>query len=122
MERYSPVLNVLGKKMKNNAPSRPPRLTEKLLKRPSEIVITDKSGSDGIYLCVNNFLGLHGKDRIKKTKLIPIARWVVNQYDVENRTTAISDREMVDLVKEHLPEQYKKAAEEGHLVYTHHEE
>ncbi len=33
MERYSPALTVLGKKMTNNAPSRPPLFTEKLLKR-----------------------------------------------------------------------------------------
>ena len=25
-------------------------------------------------------------------------------------------------IKEHLPEHYKKAEEEGHLVYIHHEE
>jgi isopropylmalate/homocitrate/citramalate synthase len=96
--------------------------TQKLLRRPPEIVITDKSGSDGVYLWINNFLGLEGKDRIKKTKLIPIMKWVTEQYDVENRTTAISDREMVDLVKEHLSEEYRKAEDEGRLVYIHHEE
>ncbi len=96
--------------------------TQELLRRPPEIVITDKSGSDGIYLWINNYLGLHGKDRIKKTKLIPIMKWVTEQYDVENRTTAISDREMVDLVREHLAEEYGRAEDGGRLVYVHHEE
>lgn len=96
--------------------------TNALLNRPPEIVVTDKSGSDGIYLWVNNFMDLHGRDRIKKTKMVKIMRWVTDQYDVEDRTTAISDREMVDLVKKHLPEAYRKADEEGRLVYTHHEE
>ena len=96
--------------------------TVKLLDRPPEVVVTDKSGTDGVHLWVNNYLGLHGDDRIKRTKLVRISRWVTDQYDVEGRTTAISDREMAALVKEHLPEQFAKAAKEGRLVYTHHEE
>ena len=96
--------------------------TAALLDRPAEMVVTDKSGADGVQLWVNNFLGLRGKDRIKKTKLLPIMEWVKDQYDVEDRTTAISDREMADLVKTHLPQQYDQAKKEGRLVYTHHEE
>ncbi|MHC5053569.1 MAG: beta/alpha barrel domain-containing protein [Planctomycetota bacterium] len=84
--------------------------TVKILDRPPEIVVTDKSGTDGVHLWVNNYLGLHGDDRIKRTKLVKISRWVADQYDVEGRTTAISDHEMAALVKEHLPEQYAKAA------------
>jgi len=96
--------------------------TMKLLNRPPEVVVTDKSGSDGVRLWVNNFLNLHGKDMIKKTKMVKIIKWVSDQYNIEGRTTAISDREMAALVKEHLPEEYRKAEEEGRLVYTHHEE
>jgi len=96
--------------------------TEKLLDRPPEIVLTDKSGADGVYLWVNNYLGLHGADRVRKTKMVKIMRWVADQYDVEHRTTAISDREVADLVRTHLPEQYQKADEEGRLRYVHHEE
>ena len=51
-----------------------------------------------------------------------IMRWVMDQYEVENRTTAISDREMAELVREHLPEQYEAAVKAGRLVYTHHED
>ena len=96
--------------------------TGKLLKRPPEVVITDKSGADGVYLWVNNFLGLDKANRIRKTKIVKIMRWVTDQYDVEDRTTAISDREMAELVKEHVPEDYAKAEKEGRLRYTHHEE
>ena len=43
-------------------------------------------------------------------------RWVTDQYDIENRTSAISDQEMVDLVKQHLPKEYAKAKEQGRLM------
>jgi len=91
--------------------------TKRLLKRAPSIVLTDKSGSDGVYLWVNNYLGLEGKDRIRKTKLVKIMVWVAEQYDKEKRTTAISDQEMADLVKKYLPEQYEKAKQEGRLAF-----
>ena len=89
--------------------------TTRLLKRPPAVVITDKSGSDGISLWVNNFLGRRGKDRIKKTRMVKIMRWVADQYDIEGRTTAISDQEMADLVNEYLPKQHEEAKREGRL-------
>jgi isopropylmalate/homocitrate/citramalate synthase len=82
--------------------------TGKLLNRKPTVVLTDKSGTDGIYLWVNNFLGLQGKEKIKKTKMIEIMRWVDNQYKEEARTTAISDKEMIDLIKKWLPAEYRK--------------
>jgi citrate (Re)-synthase len=97
--------------------------TEKLLDRPPEVIITDKSGADGVHLWVNEFLGLQGKDhRIKKTRMVKIIRWVGDQYEIHNRLTAISDKELVELVKKHLPEDYEKASTEGRLRYTHHDE
>ena len=77
--------------------------------------LTDKSGSDGVYLWVNNFLGLCDKDRLKKTKMAKIMRWVADQYDVKKRTTAISGQEMADLVRKYLPQEYKEARQEGRL-------
>ena len=91
--------------------------TSKLLRRRPRVVLTDKSGTDGVYLWVNAYLGLKGKERIKKTKLIDIMLWVNNQYKLETRTTAISDQEMVNLVKKHLPEEYRHAKREGHLAF-----
>ncbi|KPK76723.1 MAG: hypothetical protein AMJ79_05635 [Phycisphaerae bacterium SM23_30] len=90
--------------------------TAKLLNRPPQVTLTDKSGTDGAYLWINNFLGLSGKDRIKKTKLVKIMRWVQNQYEVKKRTTAISDQELIELVKKYLPEQYEQARRQGRLL------
>ena len=90
--------------------------TGKLLNRPPQVALTDKSGSDGVALWVNNYLGLKGSDRIKKTKIVKLMRWVIDQYDVENRTTAISDEEMVELVKKILPERYAEAERQGRLA------
>ena len=87
--------------------------TTTLLNRSASVMLTDKSGSDGVYLWVNNYLGLSGKDRVKKTKMVKIMRWVTDQYDVDKRTTAISDEELIVLVKEHMPRQYKQAVEDG---------
>jgi len=96
--------------------------TTKLLNRPPEVVLTDKSGADGVYLWVNSFLGHQGEDRIKKTRMVRIMRWVTDQYEKENRLTSISDKEMIEQVKRHLPEEYDKAQREGHIRYMHHEE
>jgi len=90
--------------------------TEKMLDRPTEVALTDKSGSDGAALWVNNYLGLKDKSRLKKTKLVKIMRWVTDQYDVENRTTSISNRELVDLVKKFLPEEYEEAKKQGRIA------
>ena len=89
--------------------------TTRHLKRPPQVALTDKSGSDGVYLWVNNYLGLSGEKRIRKTKLVKILRWVTDQYEVEHRTTAISDEEIIALVKEHLRDEYEKAKAEGRL-------
>jgi isopropylmalate/homocitrate/citramalate synthase len=77
--------------------------TDKLLNRPTQIGITDKSGADGVVLWVNNFLGLSGKEALGKIPLVKIMSWARDQYEVHGRTTAISDEEMEALVKEHLP-------------------
>jgi isopropylmalate/homocitrate/citramalate synthase len=81
--------------------------TTTLLNRPPVVAITDKAGSDGVHYWVNSFLGLEGDERIKKTKLVKIMRWVKDQYD-QGRTTAISPEEMEDLVRRYLPEHYER--------------
>ena len=85
--------------------------TRKFLGRPPQVSVTDKSGIDGVALWINQFLGLEGRDRVNKIKAVKVGRWVADQYDVEHRTTAISDQEMAEQVKLHLPELY--AAREG---------
>ena len=80
--------------------------TVKLLSRKPHIVLTDKSGTEGVHFWVNNYLGLSGKNMIKRTKLARIMKWVADQYNLHGRTTAISDEEMVALVEEHLGQDY----------------
>jgi len=81
--------------------------TGKFLGAPPRVSITDKSGADGVALWVNDFLGLKGKDRLTKFKIHRIGRWVTDQYDVHRRTTAISDREMEEQIRQHLPRHYQ---------------
>ncbi len=80
--------------------------TEALLGRGPNVAITDKSGADGVALWVNDFLGLQGDERLSKIKLHKICRWVADQYN-EGRTTVISDAEMIEQIRIHLPDQYE---------------
>ena len=45
-------------------------------------------------------------------------KYVAEQYEVEERTTAISDEELGKLVKEHMPKYYEEAKKEGRLMFT----
>jgi len=87
--------------------------TTKLLNRPPGIIINDKSGIDGVALWVNYFLGLRGREKISKIKMAKIGRWVVDQYEKHGRITSVSEEEMIDLLREHLPEHYERAREKG---------
>jgi isopropylmalate/homocitrate/citramalate synthase len=82
--------------------------TTKLLGRPPRVALTDKSGSDGVAHWVNEFFGLTGEDRINIIKCHKVARWVMDQYEVEKRLTAISDEELEQKVQELMPDQWAK--------------
>jgi isopropylmalate/homocitrate/citramalate synthase len=82
--------------------------TEKLLGRPPRVAITDKSGADGVVHWINEFFGLKDEDRINKIKVHKLARWVIDQYDVEGRLTAISDLELAAKAKEFYPDYWAK--------------
>ena len=82
--------------------------TELLLGRPPRVAITDKSGVDGIAHWVNEFFGLKGDDRISKFKVHKLARWVIDQYEIEGRLTAISDTELEAKTRQLLPEYWEK--------------
>ncbi|MGR3218233.1 MAG: 2-isopropylmalate synthase [Candidatus Anammoxibacter sp.] len=82
--------------------------TKKLLNRTPQICITDKSGADGVAYWVNQFLGLSGEDRLNKSKIVKIAKWVNEQYEVHGRITGISDEELAEQVKIHLHQSYEK--------------
>lgn len=80
--------------------------TTTLLNRPPRVAITDKSGTDGVALWVNDFLGLQGEERLTVMKVAKIQRWVMDQYEKEGRMSSITDQEMEEQVKIYLPEYY----------------
>ncbi len=83
--------------------------TGALLRRPPKVAITDKTGTDGIVVWVNEFLGTRGTpDAVGLTKVVKIQHWVMEQYNEHGRLTAISDQELADQVKQHLPKLYAK--------------
>jgi len=82
--------------------------TETLLGRPPRVAITDKSGTDGIVMWVNEFFGLKGDLRLNKMRCAAMARWVMDQYEVHGRLTAISDEELEAQVRQLMPDYWRK--------------
>lgn len=82
--------------------------TAKLLNRPPGVSVTDKSGAAGVSFWVNARLGLKGDRRLDKRHpgILKIVEWVDAQY-AALRTTAISDEEMLEQAKQHLPDHFK---------------
>ncbi|RLA88982.1 MAG: histone-lysine N-methyltransferase [Deltaproteobacteria bacterium] len=79
--------------------------TEKILKRPITITITDKTGRAGIAHWLNARLGLTGEQAIDKRHpgVIKISNRITEMYN-EGRVTSISNNEMETLARKHLPE------------------
>jgi isopropylmalate/homocitrate/citramalate synthase len=82
--------------------------TAALLNRPPRVAITDKSGADGVAHWVNEFFGLKGDLRVSKIKCAKLARWVIDQYEVEGRLTTISDEELEARTRELMPEHWSR--------------
>jgi isopropylmalate/homocitrate/citramalate synthase len=78
--------------------------TEKLLNRPPEIIINDKSGSAGIAQWINTHLRLTGEKRINKQdpSVSRINDWVQVQYN-KGRVTSMSNEEMKHVVRHFMP-------------------
>lgn len=81
--------------------------TEKILKRPLSIIITDKSGLAGVAHWVNTHLKLPADKRVDKRHpgVARIFKWVMDQYN-GGRVTSISHGEMERLARKHLPEYF----------------
>jgi len=47
-----------------------------------------------------------GRGQDQKTKMVKIMRWVTDQYNVHKRMTTISDEELEQQIREHLPDAY----------------
>jgi len=83
--------------------------TAKLLNRPVEIAITDKSGLAGVVLWVHNKIGRGAASLTKEHPGVrKIYEWIVKQYE-EDRTTSISDREMLEQVRLNLADWIKES-------------
>ncbi|MGM0508029.1 MAG: triose-phosphate isomerase [Fusobacteriota bacterium] len=80
--------------------------TTTILDRPLKVSITDKSGVAGITHWINANLNPKEKISKKHPKITKIYRWIDEQYD-NGRTTAISNDEMYELTRKHMPELFK---------------
>ncbi len=82
--------------------------TNKYLKRPIGVLITDKSGVAGIAWWLNAQLNVSAKDKIDKHHpgVKKIYEWTMDQYEY-GRTTGISDEEMTWLARKFLPEYFE---------------
>jgi isopropylmalate/homocitrate/citramalate synthase len=79
--------------------------TARVLRRPIRVAVDKTSGSAGIAWWINAYFDLPSEGRIDKKSagVRAIAEWVDAQYRAE-RTTAISDEEMLEQVRTQLPE------------------
>ncbi|HEX30012.1 TPA: histone-lysine N-methyltransferase, partial [Candidatus Poribacteria bacterium] len=79
--------------------------TAKILNRPLGVSITDKSGLAGIA----HWISSNFKTKVDKRHpgVMKIFEWVSREYE-EGRTTSISDREMMELVRRYLPELFEE--------------
>ncbi|MBC2710561.1 MAG: histone-lysine N-methyltransferase [Desulfosarcina sp.] len=78
--------------------------TEKLLRRPPAVFITDKSGTAGVAQWVNSHLRFRGDSRVDKRDpgIARINEWIGEQYD-KGRVTTISNKEMDQVVRTFMP-------------------
>ncbi|MGM0441662.1 MAG: triose-phosphate isomerase [Elusimicrobiota bacterium] len=82
--------------------------TKKILKRPMGIAITDKSGTAGLALWINNNLEMDKGEEVTKhdDRVKKIYKLIMKEYD-RGRTTAISNDEMMHYVREYFPGYFK---------------
>ncbi len=82
--------------------------TKKLLKRPPGVAVNDKSGAAGVAHWVKSHARSESVE-ITKTHpgILKIQEWVVEQYK-QGRVTTMSNGEMMEQAKKHLPELFPK--------------
>ncbi|HAY21096.1 MAG TPA: histone-lysine N-methyltransferase, partial [Desulfobacterales bacterium] len=81
--------------------------TEKILKRPLTITITDKTGRAGVVHWLNSRLNLAGEARVDKRHpaVVKINNKINDMYEA-GRITSISNEEMESLARKYLPEYF----------------
>ncbi len=79
--------------------------TMKILGRPPMVNITDKSGMAGIAHWINSKVDLPQEEKIEKSnpRIAKIYDIITEQYE-KGRVTAMSDKEMMAIVKKYMPE------------------
>jgi len=82
--------------------------TDRILKRPLDVTISDKSGLASIAYWVNSHLSLEGEDVIDKRHpgVVRIHEWVEAQY-AKGRITGISSEEMLLQARKFLPDLFE---------------
>jgi isopropylmalate/homocitrate/citramalate synthase len=87
-----------------------PYNTKMLLDREPDILLTDKSGPEGVMLYVNNYLRaqrlLGQGEKVSEGDVLPIIEWWKEEYN-GGRNTAISQTEMEEKIKKYLPQYLK---------------
>jgi isopropylmalate/homocitrate/citramalate synthase len=85
--------------------------TAKILRRPARVAIDKTSGTAGVAWWINTYFNLPPARRVDKKEdtVKKITEWADAQYRQE-RTTSISDEEMLAQVRLHLPQLVKTAA------------
>ncbi len=81
--------------------------TNKILGRPVDIVVTDKSGTAGIALWINNHLDMAEGESVDKSHpgIIKTHKVIQEQYN-QGRVTSISKEEMTHMAHRYLPEYF----------------
>ncbi len=84
--------------------------TKKILDRPIDIIVTDKSGTAGIAHWINTRLDLAEGERVDKLHpgIIKIQKMIQEQYD-EGRATSMSKEEMAHFAHKYLPDYFVSA-------------
>ena len=85
--------------------------TADLLGKNPEILLTDKSGPEGVLAYINNYLrslGVLGKDdKVRERDAIPIIKWWSEEYKA-GRNTAVSRIEIEEKIRIHLSKYLKQ--------------
>ncbi len=81
--------------------------TRKLLKRPPGVAVNDKSGAAGILHWIKIHLNPQNNKLTKShPAILEIQDWITEQY-TQGRITTISNEEMLEQTKRHLPELFR---------------
>ncbi len=83
--------------------------TNKFLKRPVGVMLTNASGLAGISYWINSYYNLVGENAInKKDDLCVILKEEIDKQFASGRQTAMTDAELVDLIEKHAPGRFSK--------------